>query len=194
MDAPEWAGLPGLDPMLYQNVDSDPVETLRRQLEFAHLIFNHIYNGVLVTDAEGKILLFNEPYGRFLGIDPSAQIGRIPPISWKIPGCTWWPGLVCRKSTRLTASRGGTWWSSEFHYQGRTSHCGLRPGHVQKCQRCGQAGPKIVHVGIQGQAVRSGVDLPAVDPFHHRQYPGEEPGHFHLKKRRSERPKPTCRS
>ncbi|MBI4797411.1 MAG: sigma 54-interacting transcriptional regulator [Desulfarculus sp.] len=40
------------------------------------LILNHIHNGVVVTDASGIITHFNEPYGRFLGVDPKAQIGR----------------------------------------------------------------------------------------------------------------------
>ncbi len=52
------------------------ITRLQEQLEFYHLIFNHIYNGVLVTDAEGYVTHFNEPYGRFLGVEPKEQIGR----------------------------------------------------------------------------------------------------------------------
>ncbi|MBN2232686.1 MAG: sigma 54-interacting transcriptional regulator [Deltaproteobacteria bacterium] len=48
----------------------------RRQLEIYRLIFDHIHNGVIVTDAAGYVTHFNRPYGRFLGIDPAAQIGR----------------------------------------------------------------------------------------------------------------------
>jgi PAS domain S-box-containing protein len=44
--------------------------------ELMHLILDSIYNGVVVTDPEGYIIFFNKPYGRFLGIDPSEQIGR----------------------------------------------------------------------------------------------------------------------
>ncbi len=40
------------------------------------MIFNNIYNGVLVTDADGYVTHFNKPYGVFLGVDPDAQIGR----------------------------------------------------------------------------------------------------------------------
>jgi transcriptional regulator with PAS, ATPase and Fis domain len=46
------------------------------QLEMYELILNNIYNGVLITDAEGYVTYMNEPYGEFLGIDPAAQIGR----------------------------------------------------------------------------------------------------------------------
>ena len=41
-----------------------------------HMIFNHIYNGAMVTDADGYVTHFNEPYGRFLGVKPAQQVGR----------------------------------------------------------------------------------------------------------------------
>jgi len=37
---------------------------------------DNIYNGILVTDSEGYVTHMNPPYGRFLGLDPEAQIGR----------------------------------------------------------------------------------------------------------------------
>ncbi|MEX1348921.1 MAG: sigma 54-interacting transcriptional regulator [Desulfobacterales bacterium] len=40
------------------------------------LILESIYNGIMVTDAEGYITHFNRPYGQFLGLDPEAQIGK----------------------------------------------------------------------------------------------------------------------
>ena len=40
------------------------------------LIFNSIYNGAMVTDADGFITHFNKPYGRFLGMNPEEQIGK----------------------------------------------------------------------------------------------------------------------
>jgi PAS domain S-box-containing protein len=49
---------------------------LRAQLENYKLIFDSIYNGVMVTDADGYITHFNKPYGQFLGLDPEAQIGK----------------------------------------------------------------------------------------------------------------------
>jgi PAS domain S-box-containing protein len=52
------------------------LEELKRQLEMYRLIFESIYNGAMVTDAEGIITHFNKPYGQFLGVDPEAQIGR----------------------------------------------------------------------------------------------------------------------
>jgi transcriptional regulator with PAS, ATPase and Fis domain len=51
-------------------------EDLRAQLEFFHLLLDHIYNGVMVTDADGYVTHFNKPYGKFLGVDPEAQIGK----------------------------------------------------------------------------------------------------------------------
>jgi len=49
---------------------------LRNQLEMFELIFDSIFNGIMVTDAEGYITHFNKPYGHFLGIDPAEQIGK----------------------------------------------------------------------------------------------------------------------
>ncbi len=49
---------------------------MRRQLELFRLVLDSIYNGVLITDAEGYVIYFNRPYGEFLGVEPSAQIGR----------------------------------------------------------------------------------------------------------------------
>jgi PAS domain S-box-containing protein len=50
--------------------------TIKQQLQALQLIFEHIHNGACVTDAEGIITHFNEPYGRFLGVDAKEQIGR----------------------------------------------------------------------------------------------------------------------
>ncbi len=50
--------------------------TKNQQLQALQLIFEEIHAGACVTDAEGIITHFNEPYGRFLGIDAREQIGR----------------------------------------------------------------------------------------------------------------------
>jgi PAS domain S-box-containing protein len=46
------------------------------QLQALQLIFNQIHDGACVTDADGIVTHFNEPYGRFLGVDPTEQIGK----------------------------------------------------------------------------------------------------------------------
>ena len=56
---------------------TDPAITdLQGQLDMYRMIFDSIYNGAMVTDANGMITHFNRPYGRFLSIDPDQQIGR----------------------------------------------------------------------------------------------------------------------
>jgi transcriptional regulator with PAS, ATPase and Fis domain len=47
-----------------------------KQLEMYEMIFDSIYNGAMVTDADGYITHFNKPYGFFLGLEPGAQIGK----------------------------------------------------------------------------------------------------------------------
>lgn len=48
----------------------------RLQLEVLNLIFDHIDNGACVIDPDGYITHFNTPYGKFLGVDSTLQIGR----------------------------------------------------------------------------------------------------------------------
>jgi PAS domain S-box-containing protein len=49
---------------------------LHQQLEMFELILDSIHNGIMVTDADGFVTHFNKPYGQFLGINPSEQIGK----------------------------------------------------------------------------------------------------------------------
>jgi PAS domain S-box-containing protein len=49
---------------------------LRRQLEMFERILDSIYNGVMITDADGVVTHFNKPYGQFLGLNPAEQIGK----------------------------------------------------------------------------------------------------------------------
>lgn len=53
----------------------DQVELLQ-QMEMMNLILDSIHNGVMITDANGYITHFNQPYGDFLGVVPAAQIGK----------------------------------------------------------------------------------------------------------------------
>ncbi|MEW6351650.1 MAG: sigma 54-interacting transcriptional regulator [Thermodesulfobacteriota bacterium] len=46
------------------------------EMELLNLILDNIYNGVMITDAEGYVTHFNTPYGVFLGVDPEEQIGK----------------------------------------------------------------------------------------------------------------------
>ena len=52
------------------------LEKLHDQVEMYERIMDSIYNGIMVTDAEGYITHFNKPYGEFLGLEPKEQIGR----------------------------------------------------------------------------------------------------------------------
>ena len=46
------------------------------RLEMYRLIMDSIHNGVMVTDPQGYVTLFNKPYGQFLGVESEAQVGR----------------------------------------------------------------------------------------------------------------------
>lgn len=48
----------------------------KSELQTLQLIFEHIHDGVCVTDNKGFITHFNRPYGRFLGVDPDEQVGK----------------------------------------------------------------------------------------------------------------------
>ncbi len=49
---------------------------LKERLEMYELIFDSIHHGSMVTDENGIITHFNQPYGKFLGLDSEAQIGK----------------------------------------------------------------------------------------------------------------------
>ncbi|MFH1930883.1 MAG: sigma 54-interacting transcriptional regulator [Pseudomonadota bacterium] len=57
-------------------IPSRETDNVLQDLEMFELIFDSIYNGVMVTDAEGYVIHFNKPYGKFLGLDHAAQIGK----------------------------------------------------------------------------------------------------------------------
>ncbi len=68
-------------PMTNQALDVFPsdeksLKKLHEQLQMYELIMDNIYNGVMVTDAEGIIICMNAPYGQFLGIDHLQQVGK----------------------------------------------------------------------------------------------------------------------
>jgi transcriptional regulator with PAS, ATPase and Fis domain len=57
-------------------IPSRETENILQDLEMFELVFDSIYNGVMVTDAEGYVIHFNKPYGEFLDLDQAAQIGK----------------------------------------------------------------------------------------------------------------------
>lgn len=52
------------------------LQTLEKKVELYERIFDTINAGVLIIDHAGYITHFNKPYGRFLNLDPDAQIGK----------------------------------------------------------------------------------------------------------------------
>jgi PAS domain S-box-containing protein len=58
------------------NTTMETPRDIREQLDMYRRILDSIHNGVLVTNAEGMVTHFNKPYGKFLGLDPDAQIGK----------------------------------------------------------------------------------------------------------------------
>jgi PAS domain S-box-containing protein len=52
------------------------INELNEKIRFYEAILDNIYNGVMITDPEGKIIFFSKTYGNFLGIDPKETIGK----------------------------------------------------------------------------------------------------------------------
>ena len=52
------------------------VNELQEKIRFYETVLDNIYNGVMITDPEGKIIFFSKTYGNFLGIDPKETIGK----------------------------------------------------------------------------------------------------------------------
>lgn len=57
-------------------LDLETAPTIETELETLKLIIEHIGEGVCVVNTDGIITHFNKAYGKFLDIDPDAQIGR----------------------------------------------------------------------------------------------------------------------
>lgn len=55
---------------------TEQLRGLGDRLKMADLIFDHIENGAVVTDADGYVLYFNRPYAEFLGIEKNEAIGK----------------------------------------------------------------------------------------------------------------------
>ncbi|NOX32193.1 MAG: AAA domain-containing protein [Deltaproteobacteria bacterium] len=59
-----------------ENKNESSIHELHKENELYGLVFDNINAGVIIIDADGYITHFNKPYGRFLNLDPDAQIGR----------------------------------------------------------------------------------------------------------------------
>lgn len=57
-------------------MDSREIETLQEKVRFYEAVLDNIYNGVMITDPDGKVIFFSKTYGNFLGIDPKEAIGK----------------------------------------------------------------------------------------------------------------------
>ncbi len=57
-------------------MESKEIHDLQKKVEFYEAILDNIYNGVMITDPDGKIIFFSKTYGKFLGIDPKETIGK----------------------------------------------------------------------------------------------------------------------
>ena len=57
-------------------MESDDTRQLREKVQLYEGVLNNILSGVLITDPDGYIIFFSESYGKFLGMDPKAQIGK----------------------------------------------------------------------------------------------------------------------
>jgi PAS domain S-box-containing protein len=57
-------------------MSGNTVNELHEKILFYETILDNIYNGVMITDPEGKIIFFSKTYGNFLGIDPKEMLGK----------------------------------------------------------------------------------------------------------------------
>ena len=52
------------------------IRDLTRELDVYRMIFNSINHGATVIDPDGQITHMNDPYGRFLDVNPQEQVGK----------------------------------------------------------------------------------------------------------------------
>lgn len=58
------------------SMETKEINKLYEKIHFYEAILDNIYNGVMITDPEGKIIFFSKTYGKFLGINPREAIGK----------------------------------------------------------------------------------------------------------------------
>jgi PAS domain S-box-containing protein len=57
-------------------MDPGEIKKLQDKVRFYETILDHVQNGVMITDENGRIVFFSKAYGQFLGIDPRGALGR----------------------------------------------------------------------------------------------------------------------
>ena len=57
-------------------MESAAVKALLEKIQLYEGVLNNILSGVLITDPDGYVIFFSDTYGKFLGMDPKAQIGK----------------------------------------------------------------------------------------------------------------------
>jgi PAS domain S-box-containing protein len=57
-------------------MDPGEIKKLKEKVHFYETILDHVQNGVMITDENGKIVFFSKTYGRFLGIAAEGAVGR----------------------------------------------------------------------------------------------------------------------
>ena len=61
---------------MIENKNESSMQELHKKIELYELVLDNINAGVTIIDADGYITHFNKPYGRFLNLDPDAQVGK----------------------------------------------------------------------------------------------------------------------
>jgi PAS domain S-box-containing protein len=57
-------------------MDAGQIKELKEKVHFYETVLDNIQNGVLITDQDGKVIFFSKAYGKFLGRDPGAAVGK----------------------------------------------------------------------------------------------------------------------
>ncbi len=57
-------------------MSNDNINHLKEKVRLYEAVLDSILKGVVITDSEGYVIFFGETYGKFLGVDPKAQIGK----------------------------------------------------------------------------------------------------------------------
>jgi len=57
-------------------MENSKIRSLGEKIRFYEAILDNIYNGVMITDPDGRIIFFSKTYGKFLGVNPDEAIGK----------------------------------------------------------------------------------------------------------------------
>ena len=102
--------------------DISDVQALRDRQALAHSVFQHVHEGVLITDPQHRVLAANPAYAEITGYSRPELMGTIPALLQPSPSD---PELAARQAEMLASLARDGIWRGEIHQRRRNGELAL---------------------------------------------------------------------